>query len=88
MQKIHASNYRVPPGKNIDLGKWPTKVKPVYDSKEEYRSMLATHIEKLSERQSLLYASDKYALLAIFHIVVVMMMGLLEYENFNVFIML
>jgi PPK2 family polyphosphate:nucleotide phosphotransferase len=66
MQKIHASNYRVPPGKNIDLGKWPTKVKPVYDSKEEYRSMLATHIEKLSERQSLLYASNKYALLVIF----------------------
>lgn len=50
----------------MDLGKWPTKVKPVYDSKEEYRSLLAAHIEKLSERQSLLYASNKYALLVIF----------------------
>ena len=66
MKKLHAADYRVPPGKKIDLSKWPTKVKPVYDSKEEYRSMLADHIEKLSERQSLLYASNKYALLVIF----------------------
>ncbi len=66
MKKIHAGDYRVPPGKSIDLGKWPTKVKQVYDSKEEYRSLLAAHIEKLSERQSLLYASNKYALLVIF----------------------
>ena len=66
MKKIHAGDYRVPPGKKIDLGKWPTKVKPAYDSKEEYKSLLAAHIEKLSERQSLLYASNKYALLVIF----------------------
>jgi PPK2 family polyphosphate:nucleotide phosphotransferase len=66
MKKILASDYRVPPGKKIDLGKWPTKVKPVCDSKEEYRTLLATHIEKLSERQSLLYASNQYALLVIF----------------------
>ena len=66
MKKIHAGDYRVPPGKEIHLGKWPTKVKPVYDSKEEYRSLLAAHIEKLSERQSLLYASNQYSLLLIF----------------------
>ena len=66
MKKIHAADYRVPPGKSIDLSNWSTKVKPAYDSKEEYRSLLAAHIEKLSERQSLLYASNKYALLVIF----------------------
>jgi PPK2 family polyphosphate:nucleotide phosphotransferase len=66
MKKIHAGDYRVPPGKKIDLDKWPTKVKPVYDSKEEYRSLLTDHIEKLSARQGLLYASNKYALLVIF----------------------
>ena len=66
MKKIHAGDYRVPSGKKIDLAKWPTKVKPVYDSKEEYRSLLAGHIDKLSERQGLLYASNKYALLVIF----------------------
>jgi len=66
MSKIHAGDYRVLPGKKVNLSKWPTKVKPVYDSKEEYRSLLAAHIEKLSERQSLLYASNKYSLLVIF----------------------
>jgi PPK2 family polyphosphate:nucleotide phosphotransferase len=66
MKKIHAGDYRVPPGRKIDLDKWPTKVKPVYDSKEEYRSLLTDHIEKLSARQGLLYASNKYALLVIF----------------------
>jgi len=66
MKKLHAGDYRVPAGKKIDLSKWPTKVKPAYTSKEEYRSLSAAHIEKLSERQSLLYASNKYALLVIF----------------------
>jgi PPK2 family polyphosphate:nucleotide phosphotransferase len=66
MKKIHADDFRVPPGKKIDLGKWPTKVNPVYNSKEESKSLLTEHKEKLSERQSLLYASNKYALLVIF----------------------
>jgi len=66
MKSIHAGDYRVPVGKKVDLGKWPTRVKPVYDSKEEYRSLLLSHIDKLSERQSRLYASNKYALLVIF----------------------
>jgi len=66
MKKNHAGDYRVPPGKKIDLGKWPTKVKALCGSKEEYTSLLSTHIQKLSERQSLLYASNKYALLVIF----------------------
>src|SRR6478672_7325069 len=66
MKKIHAGDYRVPPGKKIDLDKWPTIVKPVYDSKEEYRSLLTDKIEKLKGGKSLLYASNKYALLVIF----------------------
>jgi len=66
MKKIHTADYRVPAGKEVDLGKWPTKVKPVYGSKAEYKSLLAAHIEKLSERQNLLYASNKTALLVIF----------------------
>jgi len=32
MKKIHARDYRVPPGKKIDLDQWPTSVAPVYDS--------------------------------------------------------
>jgi PPK2 family polyphosphate:nucleotide phosphotransferase len=66
MKKLHAGDYRVPSGKKIDLGKWPTKVKALCGSKEEYTSLLGAHIQKLSERQTLLYASNKYALLVIF----------------------
>ncbi len=66
MKKINPDDYRVRPGKKVDLDKWPTKGKPVYGSKEEYASLLAEHIEKLSAQQNLLYASNTYALLLIF----------------------
>jgi PPK2 family polyphosphate:nucleotide phosphotransferase len=66
MKKIHSDEFRVRAGEKVDLRKWPTKVKPVCDSKEEYRALHAEHIEKLSVRQSLLYACNQYAVLLIF----------------------
>jgi len=66
MKKIHADDFRVRGGKRVDLSKWPTKAKPVYGSKEEYKALIADHVEKLSERQTLLYATNQYALLLIF----------------------
>ncbi len=66
MKKVDAEQFRVRPGKKVDLRKWPTKVKPAYESKEEYKALLADHIQKLSARQNLLYAADQYALLLIF----------------------
>jgi PPK2 family polyphosphate:nucleotide phosphotransferase len=66
MKKINPDDFRVRPGKNIDLSKWPTKGKPVYTSKDEYEELLREHIEKLSEQQNLLYADNRYALLLIF----------------------
>ena len=66
MKKIDPDDYRVPPGKKVDLDKWPTKGKPVYISKQEYAKLLGEHIEKLSDQQNLLYASNRYALLLIF----------------------
>src|SRR5579862_4108851 len=66
MKKINTDDFRVKPGKSVDLDKWPTKGKPVYSSNEEYEKLLHQHIEKLSELQSLLYASNRYALLLIF----------------------
>lgn len=66
MKKIDAEQFRVRPGKKVDLGKWPTKVKPAYESKEEYKALLEDHTQKLSARQNLLYAADQYALLLIF----------------------
>ncbi len=64
--KIHPRDFRVPAGKKVNLGKWPTRVKRVYGSKEEYERMLADHITQLSACQELLYASNRYAVLLIF----------------------
>ncbi len=66
MKKINPDDYRVRPGKNVSLDKWPTKGKPVYSSKDEYEELLREHIEKLSAQQNLLYATNSYALLLIF----------------------
>lgn len=66
MKKIDPEDFRVRPGKKVDLDKWPTRVKPGYHSQEEYQTVLAEHIHKLSAQQSKLYADDSYALLLIF----------------------
>jgi PPK2 family polyphosphate:nucleotide phosphotransferase len=66
MKKIHPDDFRVRPGRRVDLDKWPTLAKPVYHSQEEYQSALTDHISELSEQQSMLYASDSYSLLLIF----------------------
>ena len=50
----------------VDLSKWPTRIEPVYRSKEDYRDLLAAHVARLSELQQKLYASNSHALLLIF----------------------
>jgi PPK2 family polyphosphate:nucleotide phosphotransferase len=59
-------SFRARAGRRVDLKKRPTRVLPIYHSKNHYRSLLADHIEQLAERQNLLYAHDRYALLLIF----------------------
>jgi PPK2 family polyphosphate:nucleotide phosphotransferase len=66
MMKIDLKDFRVRAGDKINLKKWPTRVEPVYRSKDHYREILAEHVEKLSDLQQLLYASDSYAVLFIF----------------------
>jgi PPK2 family polyphosphate:nucleotide phosphotransferase len=63
---IKTKKFRVPPGHKVDLREWPTKVKRFYRSKADYRNMLKKHVERLSSRQELLYASNQYAILLIF----------------------
>jgi PPK2 family polyphosphate:nucleotide phosphotransferase len=63
--KIDSKDFRVT-GKKLNLSKWPTIVKPVYKSKEQYQELLGEHVEKLSSLQQLHYASHRYALLLIF----------------------
>src|SRR5579871_4695534 len=63
---IESKDYRVPPDKKVDLGKWPTLVDPYFESKKQYMEILEQHMEKLSSLQDLHYASNRYALLLIF----------------------
>ena len=49
--KINPHDYRVRPKDKVDLGKWPTRVKPAYRSKEEYQGMLRDHT-RAAERAS------------------------------------
>jgi len=65
--KLTSKDFRVPQGEKIHLEKWPTSVKPVYTSNKEYRNILEKQVKELSELQRMLYASNRYALLLIFH---------------------
>src|ERR1700724_1996455 len=64
--KINSKDFRVREGEDVDLKKWPTKVDPVYKSKEQYKKLLEEHVAQLSSQQQLLHASDRHALLLIF----------------------
>jgi PPK2 family polyphosphate:nucleotide phosphotransferase len=64
--KINSKDFCVREGEDVDLSKWPTKVDPVYKSKDRYQELLKEHVAQLSLQQQLLYASNRYALLLIF----------------------
>jgi PPK2 family polyphosphate:nucleotide phosphotransferase len=64
--KINSKDFRVREGDEVNLRKWPTTVKPVYKSKEQYQKLLEEHVAQLSLQQQLLYASNRHAVLLIF----------------------
>jgi PPK2 family polyphosphate:nucleotide phosphotransferase len=53
-------------GSRVDLGRWPTRIDPLYEKKKDYEKKLAAGTLELSELQRLLYAHDRYSLLVIF----------------------
>jgi len=63
--RINPGDFRVPPGSKVDLTKWPTRVKPIYGSKKEYKKRLQKQVKTLSALQRLHYASNRYAVLLI-----------------------
>ena len=64
--RIDTNEFRVPEGKKVNLKKWPTLVKPFYNSRKQYAELLRTQVTQLSELQRLHYASDRHAVLLIF----------------------
>ena len=64
--KINSKDFLVRPGGKVNLKKWPTNIKPIFKSKDQYHQILEEHINEMSSLQSLLYATNKYSLLIIF----------------------
>jgi PPK2 family polyphosphate:nucleotide phosphotransferase len=64
--KIKTDAFRVPEGEPVHLGKWATETKPVYGSKDEYKTLLRESVEQMSDLQEKLYAHNRYSLLLIF----------------------
>jgi PPK2 family polyphosphate:nucleotide phosphotransferase len=64
--KLNSKAFRVLPGKKVNLAKWPTATKPVYETKGAYTKILEDHVQQLSSLQRLLYADNRYSLLLIF----------------------
>src|SRR5665213_2830982 len=64
--KVNFKDFRVPEGAEVKLRKWPTDVKPLYSSKQQYQRLLDEHVAQLSAQQQLLYSSNSHAILLIF----------------------
>jgi PPK2 family polyphosphate:nucleotide phosphotransferase len=58
--------FRVAEDTHVRLKDWPTRVKAFYESKDDYRTLLADQKDALSQQQTRLYADDRYSLLVIF----------------------
>jgi PPK2 family polyphosphate:nucleotide phosphotransferase len=64
--KIRTEDFRVEEGAKVKLRKWPTRVKRYYSSQAQYKSVLEDHVQRLQEKQPVLYAHNRYALLIVF----------------------
>ena len=64
--KIDIKDFRVRENEKVNLRKWPTQIKPSYSSKKQLKKTLSHCVAEMSDLQSLLYASNRYAILLIF----------------------
>lgn len=63
---IDTRDFQVPEGHKVHLDTWPTRVAPVYQSKDDYKELLKRSVAELSRQQRMLYAGDQHAVLLIF----------------------
>jgi PPK2 family polyphosphate:nucleotide phosphotransferase len=63
---IDSKSFRVKEDAEVDLADRPTRIDPVYRSKDDYHAMLADHVARLSDLQQKLYAHNRDSLLLIF----------------------
>jgi polyphosphate kinase 2 (PPK2 family) len=65
--KINLKDFCMQEGEKVRLKKRPTRVKPVYTSKEEYNKLLEEQVAGLNSLQRRHYTCNCYAVLLIFH---------------------
>jgi PPK2 family polyphosphate:nucleotide phosphotransferase len=63
---MQLKQFRVKPGQQVQLKRWPTRTAPLYKSRKHYATLLQAQIEELSALQNKLYADNRQALLIIF----------------------
>lgn len=63
---IDLNRYRLTQPATVHLDHWPTSIPPLSESKKHYETLLEQYRNEISERQSVLYAHNRYALLLIF----------------------
>lgn len=51
--KINSTNFRVQEGEKVKFKKWPTLVKPAYQSKDQYQELVGEQVRELSALQQL-----------------------------------
>jgi polyphosphate kinase 2 (PPK2 family) len=64
--KVNSDEFRVREGQAAILKKWPNKVQPNYKTDKQLKKILQDGIEETGDLQSVLYASNRYAVLLIF----------------------
>jgi PPK2 family polyphosphate:nucleotide phosphotransferase len=65
MARFSTEDFRYDGSREFILKKADTKIPDVYDSKKEYKDILAESADKLDELQSMMYAHNRYGLLVI-----------------------
>ncbi|MCP9766374.1 polyphosphate kinase 2 family protein [Lacihabitans sp. LS3-19] len=66
MKNFKIEDYQITGKQKFKINKSSTKVDDFYDTKEEYESMLTDLQSEMDELQSMMYAHNKYGVLAIF----------------------
>jgi PPK2 family polyphosphate:nucleotide phosphotransferase len=64
--RLRIEQFRVKPGKSVNLSRWATRVPDFYRDEEDAQLQLAKQVARSSELQDMLYASDHHSLLLVF----------------------
>jgi hypothetical protein len=56
--KVRSTDFRVEEGHEVNLDKWPTALKPIYESKKQYQKLLRDHVDELRARPEIIESTS------------------------------